>query len=75
MVAGDSGNDRDMILGATNGLVVGNHSEELATLQGKVRVFFSRKTYAAGIIDGLVHYGFIPPHEDLEQFITELPGR
>jgi sucrose-phosphate synthase len=75
MVAGDSGNDRDMILGATNGLVVGNHSEELATLQGKVRVFFSRKTYAAGIIDGLVHYGFIPPHEDLEQFITELPDR
>lgn len=71
MVAGDSGNDKDMILGATNGLVVGNHSEELEILRGKVRVFFSLKTYAAGIIDGLVHYGFIPPHEDQEQLNTE----
>ena len=65
MVAGDSGNDRDMILGANNGLVVANHSEELKELRGNLRVFFSSKTYAAGIIDGLVHYGFIPPHEDL----------
>ena len=64
MVAGDSGNDEDMIRGNDNGLVVGNHSEELEKLRGKVRIYFSSKTYAAGIIDGLVHYGFIPPHED-----------
>ncbi|MBW2471848.1 MAG: HAD-IIB family hydrolase, partial [Deltaproteobacteria bacterium] len=64
MVAGDSGNDEDMIRGNDNGLVVGNHSEELEKLRGKARVYFSSKTYAAGIIDGLVHYGFIPPHED-----------
>ena len=63
MVAGDSGNDEDMIVGNNCGLVVGNHSEELKTLLGKPRVFFSDKEYAAGIIDGLVHYGFIPPHE------------
>ena len=67
MVAGDSGNDEDMIRGKNNGLVVGNHSEELQKLRGTPRVFFSGKTYAAGIIDGLVHYGFIPPHEDEEQ--------
>jgi len=73
MVAGDSGNDEDMIRGINNGLVVGNHSEELEKLRGKIRVFFSRKTYAAGIIDGLVHYGFIPPHEDLEDTVNELP--
>jgi len=64
MVAGDSGNDEDMIRGNTNGLVVGNHSEELEKLRGRPRVYFSGKTHAAGIIEGLVHYGFIPPHED-----------
>ena len=73
MVAGDSGNDEDMIRGANNGLVVGNHSVELEKLRGKLRVFFSRKTYAAGIVDGLVHYGFIPPHEDLDEITDELP--
>ena len=65
MVSGDSGNDEDMILGTNNGLVVGNHSEELEKLRGSIGVFFSRKKFAAGIIDGMVHYGFIPPHEDL----------
>jgi len=74
MVAGDSGNDEDMIRGHNNGLVVGNHSEELAKLQGNHRVFFSTKSYAAGIIDGLVHYGFIPPHEDMDKPIKGVPG-
>lgn len=64
MVAGDSGNDEDMIGGKNNGLVVGNHSEELECLKGRSRVFFSPKTYAAGVMDGLFHYGFIPPHEE-----------
>jgi len=69
MVSGDSGNDEDMIRGNSNGLVVGNHSEELEKLKGKSRVFFSTKEFAAGIIDGLIHYGFIPPHEDQDQAI------
>ena len=64
MVAGDSGNDEDMIRGQNNGLVVGNHSAELTPLMGKDRVYFSPKRYAAGIIDGLIYYGFIPPHEN-----------
>jgi sucrose-phosphate synthase len=66
MVAGDSGNDEDMIRGNNYGLVVGNHSEDLEHLKGQRRVRFSSKEYASGIIDGLVHYGFIPPHEDQE---------
>jgi sucrose-phosphate synthase len=69
MVAGDSGKDEDTIRGHNNGLVVGNHSEELAKLKGDHRVFFSTRQYAAGIIDGLVHYGFIPPHKDREKQI------
>ena len=59
MVAGDSGNDEDMIAGHARGLVVGNHSEELAALRGKRNIYFSPETYAAGIIDGLNHYGFM----------------
>ena len=67
MVVGDSGNDEDMIRGNNYGVVVGNHSEELEQLKGKRRVMFSRKNYASGIIDGLMHYGFILPHEEIEE--------
>lgn len=62
MVAGDSGNDEDMLRGKHNALVVRNHSAELNVLKGKPRIFFSEYEHAAGIIDGLVHYGFLPPH-------------
>ena len=50
MVAGDSGNDEDMIAGHSRGLVVGNHSYELDKLRGKPGVYFSEKNYAAGIM-------------------------
>ncbi|WP_035247989.1 HAD-IIB family hydrolase [Desulfogranum mediterraneum] len=59
MVAGDSGNDEDMITGKSRGLVVGNHSEELEGLRGKANIYFSQACYAAGILDGLKHYGLI----------------
>jgi len=59
MVAGDSGNDADMLQGNTRGLVVGNHSEELAFLKDAPRLYFSTGEYAAGIIEGLHHYGLV----------------
>lgn len=59
MVSGDSGNDASMLRGDTNGLVVANYSKELEELKGQRRIFFSKKEYAAGIIDGLQHYDFI----------------
>jgi sucrose-phosphate synthase len=59
MVCGDSGNDASMLRGDTNGLVVANYSKELETLRGMRRIFFSKKEYAAGIIDGMRHYDFI----------------
>jgi len=59
MVAGDSGNDADMLEGSSRGLIVGNHSEELTYLKGAARVYFSQGEYAAGIIEGLYHYGFL----------------
>ncbi len=59
MVAGDSGNDADMLLGKNRGLIVGNHSEELTYLKNRPRIYFSKKEYAAGIIEGLYHYGLL----------------
>ncbi len=59
MVAGDSGNDEDMLAGQARGLVVGNYSPELEHLRHRANVYFSSKPYAAGIMDGLVYYGFV----------------
>lgn len=53
VVAGDSGNDRDMLTGATPAIVVGNHAEELADLAERPRVYFARGACAAGILEGL----------------------
>lgn len=76
MVAGDSGNDEDMLRAGNNGLVVRNHSPELNHLRGRPRVFFSRYCHAAGIIDGLLHYAFLPAHEAdffADSAIVEIP--
>jgi len=59
LVAGDSGNDEEMLRGDPMGVVVGNYSEELESLRGKRRVYFSKHEFAAGIIDGLRHYHFL----------------
>jgi sucrose-phosphate synthase len=59
MVAGDSGNDEDMITSHARGLVVENHSEELDHLKGRPNIYFSPEPYAAGILDGLRHFAII----------------
>ncbi|MFH1216037.1 MAG: HAD-IIB family hydrolase [Pseudomonadota bacterium] len=59
MVAGDSGNDEDMLRSKCCGLVVANHSKELDHLQGQRRIFFSGHDHAGGIIDGLTHFKFL----------------
>ncbi|MEN8258778.1 MAG: HAD-IIB family hydrolase [Thermodesulfobacteriota bacterium] len=59
MVAGDSGNDEDMLRGQARGLVVGNYAEELEKLKGTPRLYFSQDCYAAGIMDGLHHFGLV----------------
>lgn len=58
LVAGDSGNDEEMLMGDTLGVVVGNHSPELAILQGQEQIYFARGYFANGIMEGLKHYGF-----------------
>jgi sucrose-phosphate synthase len=57
LVAGDSGNDTEMLVGDTRAVVVGNHSPELAILRDQQHIYFANGHYAAGIIEGLNHYG------------------
>jgi sucrose-phosphate synthase len=58
LVAGDSGNDADMLVGEMLGVVVGNHTPELEVLRGHPRIHFSPKKHAWGILDGIRHYDF-----------------
>ena len=68
LVAGDSGNDEDMLSGETLGVVVGNHSPELKKLRGRPRIYFAEGCHANGILEGIEHYDFfgeINTQEDL----------
>jgi len=59
IVCGDSGNDAEMLKGASLGIVVGNYSRELECLNGCKNIYFADHQYAAGIIEGLEHYRLI----------------
>ena len=63
LVAGDSGNDEEMLRGEMLAVVVGNHSPELEKLRGLRHIYFSRATHAAGILDGCAHYHFFDAPE------------
>lgn len=72
LVAGDSGNDEEMLSGNTLGVVVGNYSSELEHLRGNPSVYFAESRYAWGIIEGMDHYDFqgamrAPAEEVIEQ--------
>jgi sucrose-phosphate synthase len=58
-VAGDSGNDEEMLRGPFRGIVVANHAEELDGLRGRRGVYFADAAYAAGVLEGLRHWGFL----------------
>lgn len=58
LVAGDSGNDLEMLVGDTLAVVVSNHSSELERLRGLEQVYFAEAPCAAGILEGIAHYGF-----------------
>ena len=58
LVAGDSGNDIEMLAGDTLGVVVSNHSPEVEVLRNNPRVYFAETGYAAGIVEGMDFYGF-----------------
>ena len=64
LTAGDSGNDREMLLAGPPAVVVGNYSHELASLKKKSKIYFARQKYAAGIMEGMEHFRFLQPLSD-----------
>lgn len=67
LVAGDSGNDREMLRGNTLGVVVSNYSKELENLRNKPRIYFAKTPCANGILEGIEYYNFlgdVTPHDE-----------
>lgn len=58
LVAGDSGNDEEMLTGNTLGVVVGNYDQDLEHLRGEPRIYFAKGHHSWGIIEGIEHYNF-----------------
>jgi sucrose-phosphate synthase len=66
LVAGDSGNDSEMLKGDLLGVVVANYSPELEELKGQSRVYFAKRKFAGGIIEGINHYDFLKKKSEVE---------
>ena len=58
-VAGDSGNDTEMLEARFPAIVVGNHAPELDGLRGKRGITFVREPHARGVLEGLRALGFV----------------
>ncbi len=59
-VSGDSGNDEEMLRGPFRAIMVGNHAPELDHLRDRRGVYVAEAGYAAGVLEGLRHWGFVP---------------
>ena len=58
LVAGDCGNDIEMLTGRSLGVVVANHGDEIDALRDQENIYFAQAGHAAGILEGAEHYGF-----------------
>ena len=64
VAAGDSGNDVDMLAGSERAVLVANHHQELRGVAGLTHVYTSRRSHAAGVLEGLLwHERRIRPRE------------
>jgi sucrose-phosphate synthase len=59
LVAGDSGNDEDMLRGRLLGVVVGNHHPELDKLRGFERIYFAEAMHARGILEAVEYFDLL----------------
>jgi sucrose-phosphate synthase len=79
LVAGDSGNDADMLRSGALGVVVKNHSSELRYLRGRDRICFSEWPHAHGILEGIDRHGFLPEDrptlDEEESVVVDEGGR
>ena len=62
VVAGDTGNDREMFETGLKGIVPGNALDELKRAADQPWHFHSQLPAASGVLDGLRHFGFIQFH-------------
>lgn len=60
VVAGDSGNDRDMLARGWRSIVVANRTADLDDLSGVPLAFMASAEGALGVLEGLRHFGVIP---------------
>lgn len=58
VVSGDSGNDVDMFIPPFRGIIVGNADADLRVLAGP-HVYQAQARYAAGVLEGLQHWGVL----------------
>ena len=56
IVAGDSGNDIEMLRSVPNAIIVGNHSDGLADHGDLARCYVARGHHAHGILEGVAHF-------------------
>ena len=60
LVSGVTGADADMLRGNTLGVVVDNrHLTELSDLANIEKIYFAKKSHAAGILEAMDHYRFL----------------
>ncbi|MCO6049044.1 HAD-IIB family hydrolase [Mesorhizobium sp. RP14(2022)] len=55
-VAGDSGNDIEMLRTIPQAIIVANFSDDLASVEGLGHSYVARQKYARGIIEGVLHF-------------------
>ncbi|GJE76573.1 HAD-IIB family hydrolase [Methylorubrum suomiense] len=55
-VAGDSGNDVEMLRARTQAIIVANYSDGLATNAALAHSYVARASHARGIIEGVLHF-------------------
>lgn len=67
LVCGDSGNDEEMLKGEPLGVVVGNYSPEMEAMKSLKNIYFAKKTFAAGMIEGINHYEFIAKSKKVQE--------
>lgn len=54
--AGDSGNDRDMLISPFKGIVVANHEQSLEDVIKRKNIYLAKSSHAQGLIEGLMHH-------------------
>ena len=65
VVSGDSANDLDMYADPFRGIVVANGHAELKRMSGPA-VYHARERCSAGVLEGLRHFGVLPPADASE---------